>query len=630
VADAWDNLASARSSLGRFAESRDVEEGKKSHAYLDTMGEELEKMSSLLQTREGRALYDSLNQTRGELLTALTRMEELFAEANTSIETLLGGAIAMRGTLIKLNDDVTAARGNLGLTILDENEGAQLYMMGISLGGVILGILFASFIIIGIVGVLNKLASFAGSISRGDFAQKLDISEGGEIGAMAEAMREIPKVLNKVTSGANNLANAILSGGFRKRLDTHEFAGSYADIAQSVNSVSDAYTGVIDNLPIPVLSFDANHTPLFLNEKAQQTFDGNEQPLEPGEDPKMALGIQAMQAKSPQTTETALNAKGQRMIASMTAMPLFNMEKSVVGYFGIINDLTEIRTQQSTMLDVAQQASQISDRVAAASEQLAAQVEQISRGAEIQRERVESTASAMTEMNSTVLEVAQNAGQASEQSEDTRHKAEDGAELVNRVVRAINTVNTVAVGLQGNMQDLGNQAENIGGIMNVISDIADHTNLLALNAAIEAARAGEAGRGFAVVADEVRKLAEKTMTATQEVGSSISAIQNSARHNIDEVGSAVTNVTEATELANASGSALNEIVTLAAANSAVVASIATAAEQQSATSEEISRALEEINGVVGETTEGIIQSSSAVQDLSRMAQELRQVMDHLK
>ena len=499
-----------------------------------------------------------------------------------------------------------------------------------SLGGVILGIVFASFIIIGIVSVLNKLAAFAGSIARGDFAQKLDISEGGEIGAMANAMREVPVVLNRVTSGANNLANAILSGSFRKRLDTHEYSGSYAEIAQSVNSVSDAYTGVIDNLPVPVLAFDSNHAPLFANEKAQQVFDGNEQPAEGGEDPKKALGVQAMQTKSAQFVETVTTARGQRMIAAMTVMPLFNMDKTVVGYFGIINDLTEIRGQQSTMMEVASQASQISDRVAAASEQLAAQVEQISRGAELQRERVESTASAMTEMNSTVLEVAQNAGQASEQSEDTRNKAEDGAQLVNRVVKAINTVNTVAVGLQGNMQELGNQAENIGGIMNVISDIADQTNLLALNAAIEAARAGEYGRGFAVVADEVRKLAEKTMTATQEVGSSITAIQNSARHNIDEVGSAVSNVIEATELANASGTALNEIVTLAAANSSVVASIATAAEEQSATSEEISRALEEINSVVGETTEGIIQSSSAVQDLSSMAQELRQVMEQLK
>jgi methyl-accepting chemotaxis protein len=333
-------------------------------------------------------------------------------------------------------------------------------------------------------------------------------------------------------------------------------------------------------------------------------------------------------AVSGETSVTA--AGGERVDFSVTCMPMFDISGKTVGSMEVLSDISAIKKHEETILGVARQASEIADRVVAASGQLSAQVEQVSHGAEMQRGRVESTASAMAEMNSTVAEVARNASSASDQSSQTRENAVSGSALVNKVVGSINRMNEVAVQLQRNMQTLGEQAEGIGNVMNVISDIADQTNLLALNAAIEAARAGEAGRGFAVVADEVRKLAEKTMNATREVGESISAIQSSTRTNIDEVAVAVESVHEATGLANSSGEALHDIVDLAESTSSVVSSIAAAAEEQSAASEEITRAVGEINRLVAETTEGMLQSSEAVQDLSRIAQELRRVMEELK
>jgi len=180
------------------------------------------------------------------------------------------------------------------------------------------------------------------------------------------------------------------------------------------------------------------------------------------------------------------------------------------------------------------------------------------------------------------------------------------------------------------MAVLGKQAEGIGQIINVINDIADQTNLLALNAAIEAARAGDAGRGFAVVADEVRKLAEKTMAATKEVGEAISGIQHGARKNLENVEHSVVTIEQATVLANESGAALQEIVSLVEVSTDQVRSIAAASEEQSAASEEINRSIEDINRISGETASAMNQSAQAVGDLASQAQSLRALIEHMK
>ena len=274
------------------------------------------------------------------------------------------------------------------------------------------------------------------------------------------------------------------------------------------------------------------------------------------------------------------------------------------------------------MLQAADRLSSVVHVVSSASEQLSAQIEQSSQGADHQSRRLSETATAMEEMNATVLEVAKNASQATDTAERAKNKAQEGSSIVGKVVDGITQVQTQSLELKNDMTTLGKQAEGIGHIMNVISDIADQTNLLALNAAIEAARAGEAGRGFAVVADEVRKLAEKTMTATKEVGDAIQQIQQGTRKNIENVDRTVRDIEDATSLAKASGEALQEIVNFVDRSTDQVRSIATASEEQSAASEEINRSVEEVNRIAAETMDALRQSAQAVGELSQQAQEL--------
>ncbi len=290
----------------------------------------------------------------------------------------------------------------------------------------------------------------------------------------------------------------------------------------------------------------------------------------------------------------------------------------------------EAQAQRDAMLTAAATLQEVAQATATASEQLSAQIEQASQGAAQQAEGAAETATAMEEMNSTVLEVAKNASMAADTAGQAKDKALTGKQVVDEVVSGITQVQSHAEALHRDMEDLGQKAQGIGAIMNVISDIADQTNLLALNAAIEAARAGDAGRGFAVVADEVRKLAEKTMNATKEVGEAVAGIQQGTTSNVQNVANTVETIAATTRLANQSGQALHEIVSLADTVASQIQSIATASEQQSATSEEINRSIEAINRISMEASEGMRQSAQAVGELAEQSGVLTRLIAEMR
>ncbi|NCB22061.1 MAG: chemotaxis protein [Deltaproteobacteria bacterium] len=288
------------------------------------------------------------------------------------------------------------------------------------------------------------------------------------------------------------------------------------------------------------------------------------------------------------------------------------------------------RAKAEGMLQAARQLEGVVEIVTSASEELSAQIEQSSRGADEQSGRVRETATAMEEMNATVLEVARNAQQAADVSNNARKQAVEGAQIVNDAVKGITTVHSQSLALKADMDALGKQAESIGQVMGVIADIADQTNLLALNAAIEAARAGDAGRGFAVVADEVRKLAEKTMTATQEVGRAIKEIQEGTKKNIQSVEQTGESIEQATKLSEQSGESLKNILECVQLVNDQVQSIATASEQQSAASEEINRSVEQVSTISAETAQAMEQASRAVTDLAQQSQALQRLIGEMK
>jgi Methyl-accepting chemotaxis protein len=636
VRNAYANLDPATSALARFSHSFDAAESQDARMLLDSLGAIVLTIGDEVRTPENRRLYSSLDEAYKVLGSTFLAMEENAASVRESYTDLTETFRTLSGELTEFSTLVDTQMREVGSHILEDNASTQTSMFVFSIAGLLTGIAVAIYIISSIVRMLSDLSGFAGAIAVGNFAYTVKTREKGEIGQTVQAMHSIPEVLQGIIADGSHLAEDVRLGRMRSRLANSEYKGEYGSLAKSINTIADSYTDILDSIPSPIVTCDAENKVIFGNKALQKVIDG-EHVGSPylrllstaPESPEHHFGLQCMINNKTVTGESSVNTASGRLDISVTSTPFHGEGHKAAGYLEIITDLTEIKKNERTMQEVAHAASQTTSRVAIAIEQLSAQVEQVSHGAKIQRARVESTASAMTEMTATVMDVANNAGAASKQSELTKQKALSGADLVSKVITSIHEVNDTAVTLQKDMMELGIQAKNIGGVINVITDIADQTNLLALNAAIEAARAGTSGRGFAVVADEVRKLAEKTMAATLEVEASILAIQTATTGSIEEASLAVTNVGQATTLAHSSGEALQEIVHLASESFNVVYSIASAAEEQSAASEEINQSVEEINTVIGETTEGMVQSSIAVSELKQMTDELNEIMKKL-
>ncbi|WP_243310349.1 bacteriohemerythrin [Fundidesulfovibrio agrisoli] len=287
-------------------------------------------------------------------------------------------------------------------------------------------------------------------------------------------------------------------------------------------------------------------------------------------------------------------------------------------------------SRAANLMGAAGKLENVVRRVMASAGALSNRMERISEGADLQKQRMMETATAMGEMNMAITDISRSSSDASVRVENSKEEAAASARIAAETLSAIAKVNEATGVLKENMGSLGEQARSIDRIINVINDIADQTNLLALNAAIEAARAGEAGRGFAVVADEVRKLAEKTMHATKEVGDSIKSIQSAIHQNVEHMDLAVSRADEASDMAQRAGQSAGAILTHTEANTSMILSIAAASEEQSASSQHINRAIDEVEQVAGEIADGIHDSAQSVIELSDLSRELSVLIEDLK
>ena len=303
-----------------------------------------------------------------------------------------------------------------------------------------------------------------------------------------------------------------------------------------------------------------------------------------------------------------------------------------------------IRQKSELLAQAAGQLGANADQSADSANSVAEAISEVAAGADNQNRTIEKVMSNVAQNAEDVRHMGKQAAGAAESSKAVAHKAEDGEIAAERAVNQMDQIEETVERSAAVVAKLGTMSQEIGHIVETISDIAGQTNLLALNAAIEAARAGESGRGFSVVAEEVRKLAEQSDQAAQQIATLIGGIQAETENAVAVMATGTREVRTGAEVVRTAGRSFQEINELVAAVSNQVrvisesfgslaegnAQIFQAMHDLQSIGESASQQTQNVSAATQEQSAAMQEIASAGHELTRYAEELQQAVNQFK
>ena len=240
-----------------------------------------------------------------------------------------------------------------------------------------------------------------------------------------------------------------------------------------------------------------------------------------------------------------------------------------------------------------------------------------------QANEIQTAGEAVQLITKSIKEVDSSAARSAEVARRTLAVTEQGAQAVRNTISGMDGIREQIQDTSKRIKRLGESSQEIGEIVDLISDITEQTNVLALNAAIQAASAGEAGRGISVVAEEVQRLAERSGEATKQIGALVKTIQGDTHDAVAAMEKSTLGVVEGAKLSDVAGQSLREIEQVSNELAELINSISTSTQVQTDMANEVASVMEEILKITVQTTEGTRLTANSVAQLTGLASDLK-------
>ncbi len=255
---------------------------------------------------------------------------------------------------------------------------------------------------------------------------------------------------------------------------------------------------------------------------------------------------------------------------------------------------------------------------------------QLLQAAQKQATEIQGTGQSVAEMTVSMHQVSKSASDSASVAKTSLAAAEKGSSAVQNAIRGMNDIREQIQETSKRIKRLGESSQEIGEIVQLISDITEQTNVLALNAAIQAASAGEAGRGFTVVAEEVQRLAERSGEATRHIGAIVKSIQRDTQDAVEAMERSTRGVVEGTRTADEAGDALRDIEQISNRLAELIGAISNSTQQHAGAAAKVAANMKAILAITQLTTEGTKKTAASSQRLTALADSLKSSVSNFK